>query len=93
MVGNPAHVPPKNGCEVQNIDRNRPAQGEVTGHFCGGLEADEQVVLANAVIPANSLVLGSPAKRVREVSPEHRKWIEHSWQTYVQLGREHSQGA
>lgn len=39
------------------------------------------------VFPPRSFILGSPARRIREISPAELKWIEHSWKTYQDLGR------
>jgi len=53
------------------------------------------VVAANAVvqhgqtIPEGHLAYGVPAE-TRELSPEQRAVIEESWETYVDLGREHA---
>lgn len=39
------------------------------------------------VFPPRSFILGSPAKRIREVTPDEMKWIVYSWQTYQNLGK------
>ena len=36
-----------------------------------------------------SFILGSPGRRVREVTDAERAWIEMSWKTYQDLGRRH----
>jgi carbonic anhydrase/acetyltransferase-like protein (isoleucine patch superfamily) len=58
----------------------------------GSIVGAGAVVLAKAEFPPNSMILGSPAHAVRETTPAHREWIEHSWTTYVRLGREHATG-
>jgi carbonic anhydrase/acetyltransferase-like protein (isoleucine patch superfamily) len=47
------------------------------------------VVLVGTRIPENSLVVGTPARRVRETTRADHEWIRHSWETYVRLGTEY----
>lgn len=42
------------------------------------------LVTMGTVIPPNSLVLGSPARRIRETTEEERTWIRYSWTHYVE---------
>jgi len=44
------------------------------------------------VFPAGSFILGSPARRVRDISDEERRWVEFSWRTYVELWQRHKKG-
>ena len=53
----------------------------------GSIVGAGAVVLANRFIPPGSMVLGSPAKVVREVTEAERRWIEYSWQVYVDRAR------
>lgn len=41
------------------------------------------LVTARKKIPAGVLVTGSPAKVVRDVTDEERRWIAYSWKAYV----------
>ncbi len=56
----------------------------------GSIVGAGAVVLVGAEFPPDSLILGSPAHAVRRTTPAHREWIDHSWRTYVQLGKEHA---
>ena len=48
------------------------------------------LVTMNTKIPPGSLVLGSPAKVKRKLTPEeHKNWIEHGWKEYVERGEEY----
>ncbi|MCP4868630.1 MAG: gamma carbonic anhydrase family protein [Proteobacteria bacterium] len=58
----------------------------------GSIVGAGAVVLVGREFPPNSMILGNPAHAVRETTPAHREWIEHSWKTYVRLGREHRTG-
>lgn len=79
------------GCQIEDdcligmgsivMDNARIGAGSIVGAGA--------VVTANTVVPPGSLVLGSPGRVARPVSEGHKEWIRHSWQTYVQLGREH----
>ena len=44
------------------------------------------------IIPANSLVVGVPAKVIRETTPEERERIERTVAAYVALQDEHRAG-
>jgi carbonic anhydrase/acetyltransferase-like protein (isoleucine patch superfamily) len=37
--------------------------------------------------PPRSFIIGSPGRRVREVTPQEMEWIEHSWKSYRDLVR------
>lgn len=43
----------------------------------------------NKSFPPRSFILGSPGRRVREVTQGEMDWIEMSWKTYQDLGRRH----
>lgn len=58
----------------------------------GSIVGAGAVVLAGREFPPNSMIVGNPAHAVRETTPAHRGWIEHSWKTYRRLGREHATG-
>lgn len=58
----------------------------------GSIVGAGAVVLAEAEFPPNSMILGSPARAVRETTPAQRGWIVHSWTTYARLVREHRTG-
>lgn len=45
------------------------------------------LVTSNMVIPPNSLVLGSPARVVKTISPEQRRQIEKNAEAYVRLSK------
>lgn len=55
--------------------------------------APSSIVAAGALVPpgkeyeGGKLILGNPARVVRDLTEKERAWIEHSWQVYVQLGR------
>lgn len=51
----------------------------------GSIVGAGALVTAGTRIPPGSLVLGSPARVARPVTDEQRRWIEHSWRTYVGL--------
>jgi carbonic anhydrase/acetyltransferase-like protein (isoleucine patch superfamily) len=50
------------------------------------------LVLENTEIPPGSLVLGFPAKVVRQVDDSMRGRIEHAWRHYVEKAQRHSAG-
>jgi carbonic anhydrase/acetyltransferase-like protein (isoleucine patch superfamily) len=50
------------------------------------------LVLEGAEFPAGSLVLGFPAKVVRELDATARARIEHAWKHYVEKARGHRAG-
>lgn len=43
----------------------------------------------NKKFPPRSFILGSPGRRLREVSASEMDWIVASWKTYQELGRRH----
>jgi len=45
------------------------------------------LITQNIVIPPRSLVLGSPARVVREINEKEMKWITYSWERYVEQCR------
>ena len=42
--------------------------------------------------PPRSFILGSPGRRVREVTAAEMEWITHSWKSYQDLGRRYRRG-
>jgi carbonic anhydrase/acetyltransferase-like protein (isoleucine patch superfamily) len=51
------------------------------------------LVTMNKKFPPGSLILGSPAKAVRQLTDKDREWIEHSWKRYMeQSARYKAQG-
>jgi carbonic anhydrase/acetyltransferase-like protein (isoleucine patch superfamily) len=50
------------------------------------------LVSPNKVLESGYLWLGTPVRKVRPLSDEERKWIEHSAQHYVDLKNRHLQG-
>jgi len=79
------------GCHIEDdcligmgsivMDNARVGAGSIVGAGA--------VVTAGTQIPPGSLVLGSPARVVKNVTEVHTQWILHSWQTYVRLASEH----
>ncbi|MBO6516961.1 MAG: gamma carbonic anhydrase family protein [Bacteroidia bacterium] len=57
--------------------------GAVIGDSC--IIGANALVTSNTVIPPNSLVLGSPAKVVKTLTPEQREKIEKNAKAYVRL--------
>lgn len=55
----------------------------------GSWVAAGSVVPPNLVVPPGVLVRGTPAKVVRELSPEERVWARDAAARYVELAREH----
>lgn len=51
----------------------------------GSIIAAGAVVAPGTQIPANSLVMGIPARVVRTAGEQDQKSIEHGWQSYVRL--------
>ncbi len=49
----------------------------------GSIVGAGALVTMGTVIPPNSLVLGSPGRRVRATTAEEHTWIHHSWSHYV----------
>ena len=44
------------------------------------------LVTQGKVFPSHSLIIGSPAKVVREITEKELSWIEYSWKRYVEQG-------
>ena len=55
----------------------------------GSVVGAGSLITANKVIPPNSLVLGSPAKVVRELKEAERAMIEAGWREYVERTAEY----
>ena len=55
----------------------------------GSLVAAGSLVTVGTRIPPNSLVMGSPAKVVRQVSERDRAMIDAGWRIYVDYGKEY----
>ena len=55
----------------------------------GSLVAAGSLITVGTHIPENSLVMGSPAKVIRQVSDRERMMIEGGWQIYVAYTREY----
>lgn len=55
------------------------------GDFC--LLGAGSLVTQNKIFPPRSFILGSPAKRIREVTTKELEWIEYSWRAYQDLAR------
>jgi carbonic anhydrase/acetyltransferase-like protein (isoleucine patch superfamily) len=51
------------------------------------------LVTPERVFPPRSFILGSPAKRVREISAQEMEWITYSWKAYQDLARRYRAGA
>lgn len=47
------------------------------------------LITPRMTFPPRSFILGSPAKRVREVKPAELEAIAHSWRVYVELARKY----
>ena len=58
----------------------------------GSLVGAKALVLERAVFPPNSLILGSPAKAVRQLTPEQVEEIRHSAAHYRDNGRDFRNG-
>ena len=64
----------------------------------GAVVGDNVIVGANSlitsgkIIPSGMLVMGSPIKVVRELTPEEIRGIRHSAEGYVKLSREYAEG-
>ena len=55
----------------------------------GSIVGAGSVVLAGSEFPPNSLILGSPAKRVKDTTEAQRAWIDSSWRAYAALTEGH----
>jgi carbonic anhydrase/acetyltransferase-like protein (isoleucine patch superfamily) len=64
--------------------------GAVIGR--GSIVGAGALVPEGKVIPPGSLVLGMPAKVIREVDAKDRERMEHGWQHYVELSRKYKMG-
>jgi carbonic anhydrase/acetyltransferase-like protein (isoleucine patch superfamily) len=53
------------------------------GEFC--FVGANSLITMNKVFPPRSFILGSPAKRVREVTAEEMEWIVQSWKIYQDM--------
>jgi carbonic anhydrase/acetyltransferase-like protein (isoleucine patch superfamily) len=58
----------------------------------GSVVAAGALVTEGTRVPAGSLVMGMPARVVREVDDELRGRIEHTWREYVKFSRAHRAG-
>jgi carbonic anhydrase/acetyltransferase-like protein (isoleucine patch superfamily) len=61
--------------------------GAVIGR--GSVIAAGALVTEGKVIPPNSLVMGAPAKVVREAGEREQGMIERGWKHYVEIGQEY----
>ncbi len=59
----------------------------------GSLVGAHSLVTGNFTCPPRSLVLGSPAKTVRALSPEESEKIRHYALKYIEVGRAHAAAA
>jgi len=55
----------------------------------GSIVGAGALVLKDTVIPPGSLVLGNPARTIRELNPMQTQAIEQGWRAYVQLAAEY----
>lgn len=55
------------------------------------LVAAGSLVTEGSVFPERSLIMGSPAKRVGEVSKDHLAYLEYAYKTYVDLADEYKE--
>ncbi len=61
--------------------------GAVIGR--GSVIAAGALVTEGTIVPPNSLVMGMPAKVVREAGEREQSMIERGWKHYVDVGREY----
>jgi carbonic anhydrase/acetyltransferase-like protein (isoleucine patch superfamily) len=61
--------------------------GAVIGR--GSVIAAGALVTEGKVIPPNSLVMGMPAKVIREAGDREKQMIERGWQHYVEKGQQY----
>jgi gamma-carbonic anhydrase len=59
---------------------------------CGCIIGAGAVVTPKTVIPDHKIVMGVPARVVREVSPAELKYLAHVVRSYMELGRLHAAG-
>jgi carbonic anhydrase/acetyltransferase-like protein (isoleucine patch superfamily) len=64
--------------------------GAKIGH--GSVIGASALILEGTIVPPDSLVLGIPAKVVRQVDEATRARIEHAWTHYVEKARRHRAG-
>ncbi len=82
------------GCKVGN--RCLVGMGSLLLDNCE--VADDCFVAAGSLLPPGrkfpprSFILGSPAKRVRDVTPKELEWMAFSFRTYQDLARRHRRG-
>lgn len=53
----------------------------------GSLVAAGSLITVGKKIPPNSLVMGSPAKVIRELNEREREMIEGGWRTYIEYSK------
>ena len=89
MVGNRVTVGHRvilHGCIVE--DDCLIGMGSILLDNCvvgkGSLIAAGSLITVGKKIPPNSLVMGSPAKVIREINDREREMIEVGWRTYVE---------
>ncbi|MFQ5968769.1 MAG: gamma carbonic anhydrase family protein [Acidimicrobiia bacterium] len=58
----------------------------------GSVVAAGALVTEGTRMPPGSLIMGAPAKVVRQVDDTLRGRIEHTWRDYLELAREHGAG-
>ena len=58
----------------------------------GALVGAMSLVTPGMVVPAGKLVMGTPARVIRDVSDGERAWVEATINDYAQLAREHRSG-
>uniref|UniRef100_A0A7S0HBN1 Carbonic anhydrase n=1 Tax=Hanusia phi TaxID=3032 RepID=A0A7S0HBN1_9CRYP len=84
------HMAMLHGCEIGDDSligiSSTVLNGAKVGKGC--LIGAHALVLENTVIPDGSLVLGSPAKVVKQLSPEQREAMKHGASTYTNKAME-----
>jgi carbonic anhydrase/acetyltransferase-like protein (isoleucine patch superfamily) len=63
--------------------------GAEIGNYC--IVGAGATVAPNTIIPDRSLVMGVPAKRKSEISPDHLALLKHSVDNYIELGRKYKE--
>ena len=61
------------------------------GEWC--FVAAGSLLTPNRKFPPRSFILGSPGRRVREVTAAEMEWITHSWKSYQDLARRYRRGS
>ncbi|HWL94020.1 MAG TPA: gamma carbonic anhydrase family protein [Phycisphaerae bacterium] len=64
--------------------------GSVIGRQC--IVAAGAVVAPNTIVPDGKLLMGVPARIVRDVSDKEREYLRYVVRNYVELGRRHARG-